>query len=106
MNNKIIVVWGIIIIILVSIIYYIGITYQNEIKYISLKEEVKIAVKDYISSEKITKYPFKITTEELEEKGYLKELKLGNKLCAADIEVTKKVFKSYDIEFTCVIVEK
>ena len=42
MNNKIIVVWGIIIIILVSIIYYIGITYQNEIKYISLKEEVKI----------------------------------------------------------------
>ncbi len=52
MNNKIIVVWGIIIIILVSIIYYIGITYQNEIKYISLKEEVKIAVKDYISSEK------------------------------------------------------
>ena len=99
MNNKIIVVWGIIIIILVSIIYYIGITYQNEIKYISLKEEVKIAVKDYISSEKIT-------TEELEEKGYLKELKLGNKLCAADIEVTKKVFKSYDIEFTCVNVEK
>ena len=106
MNNKIIVVWGIIIIILVSIIYYIGISYQNEIKYFSLKEEVKIAVKDYISSEKITKYPFKITTEELEEKGYLKELKLGNKLCAADIEVTKKVFKSYDIEFTCVNVEK
>lgn len=106
MNNKIIVVWGIIIIILVSIIYYIGITYRNEIKYISLKEEVKIAVKDYICSEKITKYPFKITTEELEEKGYLKELKLDNKLCAADIEVTKKVFKSYDIEFTCVNVEK
>ena len=71
-----------------------------------VKEEVKIAVKDYISSEKITKYPFKITTEELEEKGYLKELKLDNKLCAADIEVTKKVFKSYDIEFTCVNVEK
>ena len=92
MNNKIIVVWGIIIIILVSIIYYIGITYQNEIKYISLKEEVKIAVKDYISSEKITKYPFKITTEELEEKGYLKELKLG-KISSNSLYEIKSIIK-------------
>ena len=107
MNKRIFIVWGLLIALLVLGIGYIGITKKEEIKYISLKNEVKKATKEYINDNNIKVYPFKITTEKLEEKDYLKELKINNKVCAGDIVVNKKIiFYSYDIKFTCVNVEK
>lgn len=103
MNEKIIALWGFIIILLVGIICFVGIHYEDEIEYIKLKEEVKDSVKKYIKSEDAP-LPLEITTEELEEKKYIKELKLDEKVCAADVKVKKVfwVFKSYDIDFTCI----
>ena len=102
MSNKLIVIWGSVIILLVGTVYFIGIKYKDELKYISLKEEVKDSVKEYIKRNDI-KLPLEITSEELEENNYIKELKLDDKICAADITVDKKfLFYNYDIEFTCI----
>lgn len=103
MSKKVIALWGFIVVALAAIIYIIGITKEEELKYISLKNDVREATKEYIKNNNIKDYPFTITTEELEEKDYLGELKLENKLCAADITVTKKfILKKYKIEFTCI----
>ncbi len=106
MNKKVIVLWGVIVFILVIAIYIIGITKKEEIKYITLKNEVKTSVKEYIKDNNIKKYPLTITTEELEEKDYIGELKLENKICAADVTVTKKfIFYKYNIKFTCINID-
>ena len=105
MSNKIIVLWGSLIIILVTVICYIAITKKEEIKFINLKQDLKENVRKYLKENDV-ELPFEITSEELEEKGYIEPLVLGNKLCAADIKVTKKIiFKKYDIQFTCIIKE-
>lgn len=102
MSNKIIILWGSIIILLITILFIIGINYEKEIKYINIKQEVKESVKEYIKENNI-KDDFEITSEELESKGYLKEIKLDDKICAADISVKKVlIFKKYNIEFTCI----
>ncbi len=106
MSNKLIMIWGTIIILLVGTIYFIGVKYEEELKYISLKNELKESVKEYIADKK-PKYPLKITTEELEEEGYINELKIEDKICAADIKVEKTfLFRDYNIEFTCLKVEE
>ena len=105
MSNKIIILWGFIIISLVSIITYVGVTKKEEIKFINLKNELKVKVKKYIKDNDI-ELPFEITSEKLEEEGYISPLILDNKLCAADIKVTEKfIFKNYDVKFTCIINE-
>lgn len=105
MSNKIIVLWGFIIVILVCAIYFIGIKYENEIEYINLKTEVKEAVKKYIKDNDLV-LPITLTTEELESKGYIGELRIEEKVCAADVTVSKKfLFYSFDIDFTCVNTE-
>ena len=48
MSNKLIVVWGTVIILLVGTIYFIGVKYEEELKYISLKNELKDTLKEYI----------------------------------------------------------
>lgn len=102
MSNKIIILWGSIIILLITILFIIGINYEKEIKYINIKQEVKESVKKYIKENNI-KDNFEITSEELESEGYLKEIKLDDKICAADISVKKVlIFKKYNIEFTCI----
>ena len=102
MNNKVIVMWGLVIVLLVLTIYYIGVKRQDEIEYIKLKEEVKEATSKYIDD--LDKdLPLEITTEELEEEGYIEELTLDDKICEADIKVSKKLFwKDYKIKFTCI----
>ena len=102
MSNKIIILWGSIIILLITILFIIGINYEKEIKYINIKQEVKESVKKYIKENNI-KDDFEITSEELESEGYLKEIKLDDKICAADISVKKVlIFKKYNIEFNCI----
>lgn len=103
MSKRIILIWGFLIVGLVLGIYIIAITNEEEIKYISKKNELKEVVKDYIEDNKITRFPFTITTEELEEKDYLKEVKVDDKTCAVDITVNKKfIFYSYKMKFTCI----
>ncbi len=102
MSNKIIVLWGFIIVFLVCAVYFIGLKYEGEIKYINLKKEIKESVKEYIDDKDIT-LPFSITSETLESEGYIGALELDEKICAADISVSKKfLFYSYDIKFTCI----
>lgn len=106
MSEKTIFLWGFIIVLLVGVVYFVGIKYEGEIKYISLKNEVKSSVKEYIKKEDKT-LPLSVTTEELEEKGYIKELKLEDKVCAATINVDKKfIFYNFDINFECINVTK
>ena len=38
MSNKIIILWGSIIILLITILFIIGINYEKEIKYINIKQ--------------------------------------------------------------------
>lgn len=102
MSNKVIIVWGSIIILLITILFIIGINYEKEIKYINIKQEVKESVKKYMKDNNL-KAPLAITSEELVSLGYIKELKLDDKICAADISVKKVlIFKKYNIEFTCI----
>ena len=49
MSKRIILIWGFLIVGLVLGIYIIAITKEEEIKYISKKNELKEAVKDYIT---------------------------------------------------------
>lgn len=105
MSNKLIMLWGFVIVLLVSLVYFIGIRYEDEIKYVNLKSDVKEAVKKYVEENDVS-LPFSITTETLEEEGYIDELKLNEKVCAADVIVKKKfLFYSFDIKFTCINVE-
>lgn len=102
MSNKLIIVWGSLIILLVCTLFLIGSKYKGEVKYISLKEEVKTSVKKYMKDNNL-KLPLEITSEELETLGYIKELKLEDKTCVCDIYVSKKlIFTNYDINFTCI----
>lgn len=106
MSNKIIIVWGSLITLLVCALFLIGSKYKGEVKYISLKEEVKTSVKKYIKDNNL-KLPLEITSEELESLGYIKELRLEDKICACDIYVSKKLlFTNYDIDFTCITSEE
>lgn len=102
MSNKVIVAWGFIIVFLVLAVYFIGIKYQNELKFVTLKNEIKKAAEKYIKDKDVS-IPVVITTETLESEGYIKELKLNEKICAADINVSKKfLFYNYDIDFLCI----
>ena len=102
MNNKVIILWGLIIILLVLSIYYIGVKRENEIEYISLKEKVKLATNKYIKDFD-KDLPLEITTEILEEEGYIDELALNDKVCEADISVNKVLlWNKYEIHFTCI----
>ena len=76
--------------------------YANE-KNVPIIEKKSIAfIMKYIKENNI-KDDFEITSEELESEGYLKEIKLDDKICAADISVKKVlIFKKYNIEFTCI----
>ena len=106
MSNKVMIVWATLVTSILLGIYAFASYYKDELKYISLKEEVKSDVLNYIK-EKNVKLPLNITSEELEEKGYIKELRLDDKVCAADIRVDKKfMFYNYDIDFTCISTEE
>ncbi len=105
MSNKIIVLWGFIIVMLVCGVYFIGIKYESEIDYINLKNDVKSAAKRYVEDKDVS-LPFTISTEKLEGEGYIGELRLDEKVCAADVTVNKRfVFHTFDISFTCVNTE-
>lgn len=102
MSNKIIALWGFLVVFLVCTVYVIGINYKNEIEYINIKTKIKESTKEYIKKED-KKLPLQVTSEELEEKGYIDALKLEEKTCAADISVKKTlVFYNFDIDFTCI----
>lgn len=103
MNKRVIVLWSIIVVGLFLTILVIGITNKEELKYIKLKNEVKEVTKEYIKDNNIDKYPVTISSEILEEKDYIDELILDNKVCACDIVVNKKlIFYTYNIKFTCI----
>ena len=107
MNNKTIVIWVSLIVLLTLGIGIIGITKQDELKYIEAKNELKKATKEYIKDNKINSFPITITSETLEEKDYIKEIKIDKNICAADITVAKKfIFNKYKIKFTCINSQK
>ena len=106
MSNKLIVLWGSVIVFLVCVIFVIGVFYKSDIKYVTLKEEVKTSTKEYINKHDIT-YPFTITSQELVSLGYLDKLEIDDKECSARVLVSKKwIFKNYKIDFTCINKEK
>lgn len=101
MSNKVIIVWGFIITMLVLIIYLLGIKYDDEKEYIGLKKEIKESALKYIEENNI-EIPFIISSNELIEKGYLDELKLDDKICISTVEVNKwMTFKSFNISLKC-----
>ena len=106
MSNKIIALWGFIVVSIVAAILVIGFNYKKELEYVDMKQTIRKSVYAYMGDNDVT-LPFKISTEKLEEENYLDELKLGDRLCAADVMVDKKfIIYKYDIEFTCVDVSK
>ena len=101
MSGKFIFLWSVIILSLIISIAYLGIKEEKHEKYKEMENTLKIAVNKYIDYEN-KKIPFKITSEELIEKDYLKDLTYENHTCSAIINVNKLLFwNKYKIEFTC-----
>lgn len=103
MSKKIIFIWGFVITCLVLSIYVIGITKNEDLKYISKKVELKSIVKDYIKDNKINEFPLNINSKELIEKDYIDKITIDNKICDVDIKVNKKyIIYTYKMNFTCI----
>ena len=101
MTNKTIVIWGLIVISIVSVITYFGININNNKNYINMENTLKEAVIKYIDYEK-KELPITITSDELKELDYLNELKYDDKICSAKVYVKKIIFwKNYEMNFTC-----
>ena len=99
MSNKIVVLWGSIVFLLVISIYLIGLNRQKE--EVKLEEKVKSATIKYMDDNNLS-VPLELNSQTLIDEEYLDELKLNNKACEATIKVTKKyIFKNYDIKFKC-----
>ncbi len=102
MSNKVILVWGGLVVVIISTILLLGYKFNGEIEYVKMKQSIRNSVYNYIGDNDV-KFPLEISTEKLEEENYLEEIRIGNKLCAADVVVNKKfVIYNYDISFTCV----
>ena len=102
MSNKVIVLWGSVIVLLVLAIYTFGVMRKDNLKQLEAEKLVKESLNNYMDDNEI-ELPYKTTTEELIKNGYLEEIIVDNRVCNATVTVKKKLLgKDYDIKFTCI----
>ncbi len=104
MNNKIIILWGIIIFGLVISIYTIGISKSDNFRYKELKENLELSINKYLDDYDL--WPadsMSITSDELIENDYLNELFYEGSKCSANVIVTNTDGKyKYEYDINCV----
>lgn len=105
MNDRIIIIWGFLVILIASSIMLLGNYYNKNSEYIETNKIIKEHLREYIKKEKI-KIPFlsvvDIDSKELKDKFYIEEIKMGNSSC----EFTSKVknfliLKTYKTDYKC-----
>lgn len=105
MNNKIIIIWSIIIFGLITTIYIIGINNNRTKEYNLLKEKIKNSTIEYLNDYNL--WPEKnitVKTDELIDNSYLTEedLKYNNSICTAYITITKdNLDYTYKYDINC-----
>lgn len=105
MRNSIIISWGILIIILCTTIFSIGIYEEKNKEELRVKRAFIESSKKYIKKEE--KKPTRekdlmITYNELKRLGYIKEITYKDKTCNGTITVIKSViFYKYNTNITC-----
>lgn len=104
MNNKFIILWGVIIFGLVLSIYIIGVNKINSKEYDDLKDAIRLAVDNYLSDNDL--WPVNtitVNTSELINYNYLNELYYEGSKCSAVVTVTNTGNKyKYEYDITCV----
>ena len=102
MSNKLIVLWGTIIVLLVSAVFVIGKLYKEDKFLIETQKLLKTNVSKYLDD--YGKWPsindeIKISSNELIELDYIEPIKNESKECSAVISI-KNVNKKYKYKYT------
>lgn len=98
------IIWGVVVVLLVSSIYVIWLFKKDDLKYSSLEDELTVAINEYIQTEHVhvPSDGLVITEKELINKGYINEVKLDDLECTFTSKVTKSgLTYSYDYNFDC-----
>lgn len=106
MSKYTIVVWVIMVMVIFSCIFTIGIKFKQEYPYVKYKKDLEQKTKLYISEKSIMQ-PTKdinvvVTTDELLKTKLIKTTKVKNKNCSGKIIVSKnKTNYKYDVKVKC-----
>jgi len=105
-NNKIVVLWGVIIFSLITLIYVLGVNETKKEDYTEFKELVRLGVDSYMDDNK--KWPksgeiFSISLKDLNKYDYISSLKYNNYNCDGEVFVEKYNNKyNYEYKLKCV----
>lgn len=99
------VIWGLLVLIIVGLLTYLGFVYQNKLKpYKDLERELVNTVSKYIEKEFL--YPnngetLKVSLTDLKSKGLISELIYGDDTCDGYVIVTFNNVYNYDAFIKC-----
>ena len=106
MSNKFMITWGILVILIVSVILIIGVYYEKNYEYIEASNKVKEVIKKYLKEEDININnldSYNIQSNLLKEKGYLEEIKIKDNKCSFNAKIKNYfIYYDYDIKYNCV----
>jgi len=106
MNNKVIVIWGFIIIALVTSIYLIGINKNKKEDYTEFKEILEIGLEDYLDDFDMwpnTGEVKEVILEDLLDKEYISSLAYNDRVCKGVIKVERVKSKyNYNYNIECI----
>lgn len=105
MNDRVIIIWGFLVVLIASSIMLLGNYYNKNYEYIETNKMVKEHLKEYIKKEKI-KIPIlsavDISSEELKDKFYIEEIKMESSNCEFTSKVKNYIiFKTYKTDYKC-----
>lgn len=105
-NNKIFIIWSIIVVLIVIMLTILGFTLKNKTnKYTPIEEKLEEKAKQYV--DKLFLYPenkggkIKVTSIEMIEEGTLDELKLDDDTCTGYVIITNDNVYKYDTYIKC-----
>lgn len=91
MNNKFMLIWFIVILIIFGSILTYSVNYMKKHPFLKLEHKIKESAKNYMKDYEGIKpdkfIELTITSEELQKKDYLEELKYKNKKCSGKVVV-------------------
>lgn len=106
MSNKTLFAWGFLVFMLFSGVFLIYVNTKDELKFYPIKDELKVAVKDYLKDNEIIvdkSDGFELTSKVLIDEKYIEPdlLVIEEEVCECNIKVNKHVINFYHFEFNC-----
>ncbi len=105
MNNKVMIVWGVLVLAVFLLCSFFAIKFKKNEEYYNAEKTVKTAAHEYLTEH--DNLPNKneiaeLKIDDLIDNNYIEEVYVNGNKCDGNISVTKGIFTyKYDMEFIC-----